>query len=86
MAEQNTYVKIGRNGEVIERQAYTPADHVQFAGTGWALKGSSAAKKITGQKKIQPEDVSPTSAAMASAAAAAPTTTSSSGGGGKNKS
>ncbi len=44
MAEsENVYVKIGERGRLIERTANTPADHVNFRGTGWVLKGSKGA-------------------------------------------
>lgn len=44
MAEsENTYVKIGERGRLIERTATSPREHVNLKGTGWVLKGSKGA-------------------------------------------
>lgn len=44
MAEsENVYVKIGERGQLIERTANAPRDHVNFKATGWVLKGSKGA-------------------------------------------
>jgi len=67
--EQVVYVKLGRDGEIIERAAATPADHVQFRGTGWVRKDSTAGKRVTNPKKS--DDVSKLSASAVTAHAAA---------------
>jgi hypothetical protein len=46
-----TYVKRGNDGNIIERTAATPRDHVQFRGTGWVRKDSSLGRQVTGSKK-----------------------------------
>jgi hypothetical protein len=40
---ENTYVKIGERGRLIERVAVNARDHVNLKGTGWVLKGSKGA-------------------------------------------
>ncbi len=51
-----TYVKRGSDGNLIERVAATPRDHVQFKGTGWVRKDSSLGRQVTGQKKADSAD------------------------------
>lgn len=67
-AETTTYVKLGREGQLIEREAHSPSDHVNFKGTGWVLKDSAAGKRVTSPKKT--DDVSGLSAASVTAHAA----------------
>lgn len=44
MAEsEDTYVKIGERGRLIERTATSPRDHINLKATGWSLKGSKGA-------------------------------------------
>lgn len=66
-----TYVKLGSDGNVIEREALTPTDHVNFKGTGWVLKDSTAGRRIVSPKKT--DDVSTQSASSVTAHAAAAT-------------
>lgn len=63
------YVKLGRDGDVIERVAATPSDHVQFKGTGWVRKDSSLGRQVTGQKKSSAERQPATSVTAHAAAA-----------------
>lgn len=72
--ETTTYIKIGRDGGVIEREALTPSDHAQFRGTGWVAKDSAAGKNVLSPKKT---DVSKLTAAAVTAHAAAARATSS---------
>lgn len=67
-AKPVVYVKLGRDGEVIEREALTPTDHVNFKGTGWALKDSNAGRRVTSPKKS--DDVTGLTAASVTAHAA----------------
>lgn len=76
MDESVTYVKLGSDGNVIERVAATPRDHVQFKGTGWVRKDSSLGRQVTGQKKADAEGQSATSVTAHAAAAQHPPTAS----------
>lgn len=49
--ESVVYVKLGTDGNVIEREASTPAEHVQFKGTGWVRKDSAHGRKVTNPRK-----------------------------------
>lgn len=49
--EKVTYVKLNRDGELIERIAQTPADHVQFRGTGWVRQDSRLGRSLASPKQ-----------------------------------
>ncbi len=65
----NVYLKIGRDGELIERVAHSPSDHVNFQGTGWVLKGSDVGKQLTSSKKFDASGLPASSVAGHAAAA-----------------
>lgn len=72
------YVKLGSDGKLIEREASTPSDHVNFRGTGWVAKDSAAGKRVASPKKSDDvSNLSPTSVtghAAAATVASAPKT------------
>lgn len=68
--EPVVYVKLGSDGNVIEREALTPADHVQFKGTGWVLKDSAHGRRVTNPKKGDTAEGESATSVTAHAAAA----------------
>jgi hypothetical protein len=72
MAENEpvSYVKLSSTGDVIERTALTPTDHVQLRGTGWVEKESDDGRRVTNPKKGDTvEGISATSVTAHAAAA-----------------
>ncbi len=72
MAQDETviYVKLGSDGNVIEREALTPTDHVQLRGTGWVTKDSDDGRRVTNPKKGDSAEGQPATSVTAHAAAA----------------
>jgi hypothetical protein len=68
--ESTTYVKLSSSGDVIEREAVTPHDHVQLRGTGWVLKDSDFGHRVTNPKKSDNADGEVSTSVTAHAAAA----------------
>lgn len=59
-----TYVKFHR-GEIAERVPTTPAEEVNLKATGWAMKGSTLAKRLTGKASTKPLEGAPATSAAA---------------------
>ena len=68
--EPVAYVKLGADGNVIEREASTPAEHVQFRGTGWVLKDSEHGRRVTNPHKGDTAEGESATSGTAHAAAA----------------
>lgn len=68
--EPVVYVKLGSDGQVIEREASTPAEHVQFKGTGWVIKDSALGRRVTHPRKTDTAEGQSATSVTAHAAAA----------------
>jgi hypothetical protein len=72
MAENEpvAYVKLSSTGDVIEREAVTPTDHVQLRGTGWVEKNGEDGRRVTNPKKGDSVEGLPSTSVTAHAAVA----------------